>query len=44
MLVKYVVTAGLLASLLAVDAHAQSVFVTDNRATAGACNLIPFGR
>ncbi|MHC4514320.1 MAG: hypothetical protein ACYTGW_04525 [Planctomycetota bacterium] len=44
MLVKHIVTAGFLASLLAVDANAQSVFIPDNSATVGTCNVIPFGR
>jgi hypothetical protein len=43
MLNKHLAIAGLLASMFAVHANAQSVFITDNNAASGSCNVIPFG-
>jgi len=43
MLIKHFVTAGMLASLFAVGANAQSRFIPDNSASTGGCNVIPFG-
>ncbi len=43
MLTRKLATTGLLTCLLTAGAHGQSQFIPDKDATAGTCNVIPFG-